>query len=179
MIKTCVGESIRPLLKYCGESVQINEFCKICMPEVVEIDHHCRICDFVFIWGGKGVKIGYHNDIQPQVMVWGGGELVIGNYVSVGLGSILLTATYSHKEGLRMVDGLPEGHTLANYGRLVIQDDVYLGAGCNVLPNITIGEGAIIGANSLVNKDVDPWGIYVGSPAKKIGERPRLNLPKV
>ena len=33
------------------------------------------------------------------------------------------------------------------------------------------GKGAVIGANTLVNKDVEPWGIYVGSPCKKIGER--------
>ena len=40
-----------------------------------------------------------------------------------------------------------------------------------VIMPVKIGEGAVIGANSFVNKDLDPWGIYVGSPAKKIGER--------
>ena len=39
------------------------------------------------------------------------------------------------------------------------------------MPGITIGEGAVIGSNAFVNKDVEPWRIYVGSPAKKIGER--------
>jgi acetyltransferase-like isoleucine patch superfamily enzyme len=50
---------------------------------------------------------------------------------------------------------------------------VYIGAKSVIMP-VTIGEGAVIGAGSFVNKDLDPWGIYVGSPAKKIGERPKI-----
>ena len=50
-------------------------------------------------------------------------------------------------------------------------DDAYIGANCTIMPGVTIGEGAVVGANALVNKDLDPWGIYVGVPCKKIGER--------
>jgi galactoside O-acetyltransferase len=39
------------------------------------------------------------------------------------------------------------------------------------MPNITVGKGSVIGAASFVNKNVEPWGIYVGSPARKIGVR--------
>lgn len=169
-----VGECVREKLRKCHDSVQLNEFCKICKPEMVEIAEHTRICDFVFIWGGNGVTIGKHTDVQPQVVVWGGGALDIGDYVSVGVGTVFLTAVYSHKEGLRMVDGQPKGTTNALYDKIVVHDDVYIGARCTILPKVTIGEGAIIGANSLVNKDVEPWGIYVGSPARKINERPRI-----
>ncbi len=72
-----------------------------------------------------------------------------------------------------MVDGMPEGSSKALYGKLIIQDDAYIGARCTLMPNIVVGEGSVIGAASFVNKDVEPWGIYVGSPAKKIGERKR------
>jgi dTDP-4-amino-4,6-dideoxy-D-glucose acyltransferase len=156
--------------------VRLHPMGKICRPEMVEIGDYSRVCDFAFIWGGRGVRIGKHTDIQVQTVIWGGGELVVGDYVSVGLGSILLTAVYSHKEGLRMVDGLPDDQANALYGKLVIENDVYVGAHCTVLPNIVVGEGAILGAHSLVNKNCDPWGIYVGSPAKKVGERPRLRV---
>ena len=166
-----VGENIRKKLLFCGTDVQLNDLCKICKPEVVELLDNCRICDFVFIWGGLGCKIGKYTDVQPGVKIWGGGAIIIGNYVSIGLGSVLLTATYSHKEGLRMVDGLEEGKTKALYGMLRIEDDVYIGANCTVMPNIVLGEGSILGAHSLATKSLDPWGIYVGSPAKKIGER--------
>ena len=46
------------------------------------------------------------------------------------------------------------------------EDDVYIGARSVIMP-VTIGEGAVIGAGSFVNKDCEPYGIYVGSPAKK------------
>ena len=42
------------------------------------------------------------------------------------------------------------------------------------MPDITIGEGAIIGAGSFVNRDIEPWSINVGSPSRKIAERPKL-----
>jgi galactoside O-acetyltransferase len=164
------------MLKHCGKGVRINALAKICVPEVVALEDNCRICDFVFIWGGLGVKIGKFTDMQPQTVIWGGGQAIIGDYVSVGVGSVLLTAGYSYHEGLRMVDGQRPDEANAEYGKLEVQNDVYIGARSVLLPNIVIGEGAIIGANSLVGKDVAPWSIMIGNPARKIGERPRLRI---
>ena len=110
------------------------------------------------------------------MVVWGGGQLLVGNRVSIGPGSVLLTAVYSYMEGLKMVDGLGEGSVNALYGKLVIGDDVYIGANCTLMPDITIGVGAVIGAGSFINKDAEPWGIYVGSPAKKVGVRPQTPI---
>ncbi|NLV17261.1 MAG: acyltransferase [Syntrophomonadaceae bacterium] len=168
-----MGENVKRLLKNCGEGIRLMPLAKIAKPEVVELDDYCRLRDFVFIWGGQGVKIGKYTDIQPHVVVWGGGKLTVGDRVSIGPGSVLLTAVYSHAEGLKMVDGLGEGTTKALYGQLVIENDVYIGANCTLMPDITIGEGAVIGAGSFINKDAEPWGIYAGSPAKKIGTRPQ------
>ena len=170
-----MGENVRALLKSCGKDVRLMPLAKIANPHVVELGDHCKVRDFVFVWGGQGVRIGQYCDIQPHVVVWGGGKLEIGDRVSVGPGSVLLTAVYSHAEGMRMVDGLGEGATKALYGQLSIESDVYIGANCTLMPDITIGEGAILGAGSFVNKNCDPWGIYVGSPAKKMGVRPKPN----
>ena len=67
-----------------------------------------------------------------------------------------------------MVDGMENSKVKG--GKLEIGDDVYIGANCTIMP-VKIGEGCVIGAGSCVGKDCDPWGIYVGSPAKKIGIR--------
>jgi acetyltransferase-like isoleucine patch superfamily enzyme len=165
-----MGEEVKKLLLWWGEGVTIHPLAKICRPEAVVLMSHCTIGDFVFIWGGESTEIGFYSHIQVGVKIWGGGTTIIGNYVSVGLGSVLLSAVYDYKAGLRMVDHLPDGETKTLLGRLVIKDDVYIGANCIIMP-VTIGEGAIIGAGSLVTKDLDPWGIYVGSPCKQIGER--------
>ncbi len=168
-----MGDNVKALLKKCGETTKIFPLAKLCKPEVIEIGEMNRIHDFVFMWGGLGIKIGNYNDIQTFVNIWGGGELIMGDYISIGGGSQLLTATYDYK-GYRMVDGLPEDHTNTLFGKLVIESDVYIGVNSTIMPNVIIAEGSVIGGGSFVNKSTEPWSIYVGSPAKKIGERPRL-----
>ena len=56
---------------------------------------------------------------------------------------------------------------------VVVGKDALLGAGCTILPGITVGDGAIIGAGAVVTKDVRPYAIMAGVPAKEIGERGR------
>ena len=165
-----MGENVKSKLRSCGEGVKIYPLAKIAFPHVVDIGNHSKIRDFAFIFAGAGVKIGEYTDIQPHTVIWGGGETIIGSRVSTGPGTVFLSATYSHASGLKMVDGLPEGQTAILGGKLIIGDDVYIGARCTIMP-VTIGEGAVIGAGSLVNKDCDPWGIYVGNPARKVAER--------
>ena len=97
-----MGDNVKDKLKKCGEGVRIFPLTKICKPEVIELGDWCRIHDFVFIWGGLGVRVGKYSDLQPQVSIWGGGETIIGDYVSVGVGSVLLSAVYSYKEGLNL-----------------------------------------------------------------------------
>lgn len=167
-----MGENVKDKLRSCGEGVKIYPLAKIAFPHVVDLGNHCKIRDFAFIFAGKGVKIGEYTDIQPHTTIWGGGETIIGDRVSTGPGTVFLSATYSHAAGLKMVDGLEEGETEILGGKLIIGNDVYIGARCTIMP-VTIGDGAVIGAGSFVNKDCEAWGIYVGSPAKKIGERPR------
>lgn len=169
-----MGENVRSKLKHCGEGVRLYPMAKIAFPHVVELGNHVKVRDFAFIFAGEGLIVGEYTDIQPHTVIWGGGLTIIGARVSTGPGTVFLSATYSHAPGLRMVDGLPEGAAKAIGGKLVVGDDVYIGARSVIMP-VTIGEGAVIGAGSFVNKDCEPYGIYVGSPAKKIGERPKLD----
>lgn len=168
-----MGDNVKSKLKKCGDNVRLYPLCKIAKPEVVEIGNNSRVRDFAFIWGGLGVIIGKFCDIQPHVVIWGGGNLEIRNFVSIGVGSVILTAGYDYN--FRMVDGLPE-ETKTDFGEVFIDSDAYIGAHCTIMPNIRIGQGAVIGANSLVLKDIEPWSINVGSPCKKIGTRPRGEL---
>lgn len=169
-----MGENVKSKLKSCGEGVKIYPMAKIAFPGVVELGNHSKVRDFAFIFAGEGLIVGEYTDIQPHTVIWGGGLTIIGDRVSTGPGTVFLSATYSHAPGLRMVDGLPPGAAIAIGGKLVIGNDVYIGARSVIMP-VTIGEGAVIGAGSFVNKDCEPYGIYVGSPAKKIGVREKLN----
>lgn len=55
-------------------------------------------------------------------------------------------------------------------GKIIINSDAWIGAGAIILPNVTIGEGAVVGAGAVVTKDVNPYTIVAGVPANKIGD---------
>lgn len=170
-----MGNNVRDKLRSCGEDVKLYPMAKIAFPHVVDIGSHSKIRDFAFIFAGEGVKIGEYTDVQPHTIIWGGGLTIIGDRVSTGPGTVLLSQTYSHAAGLKMVDGMGEGESAILGGRLEIGNDVYIGARCTIMP-VTIGEGCVIGANSFVSKDCEPWSIYFGSPARKVGVRPRIEI---
>ena len=165
-----MGDNLRKTLKYVGKDVVLYPLCKLIRPQNAEIDDYARILDYTFIDAGKSLKIGKHSMITWQVVIEGGANTYIGDRVFIGPGSKILTSTYAI-HGYYSAEFIPDGCHKIEYGDITLNDDVYIGANCTLLPGITIGEGAAVGANALVNCDLEPWGIYVGTPAKKIGVR--------
>ena len=58
-----------------------------------------------------------------------------------------------------------------NKGFTIIESDVWIGDGAVIMPGITVGTGAVVGANSVVTKNLEPYGVYAGAPAKLIKKR--------
>ena len=174
-----MGENVKRRLKKCGEDVEIYPLAKIIKPEVIEVGDNSMIDDFTFIYGGKGIKIGRYVHIASFVSIIGGGELELGDYAVLACGSRILTGTDTYYGGKRMSTALPEEQRNVVRGMIVIEKDAFLGMNAVVHPNVRIGKGAIIGSNSLVLKDVEPWSINVGSPCKKVGERPIVVMEDV
>ena len=169
-----MGESAKRSLKKCGEDVKIYPLAKIVKPDVVEVGDNSMIDDFTFIYGGGGIKIGRYVHIASFVSIIGGGELELGDYAVLACGSRILTGTDTYYGGKRMSTALPEEQRNVVRSNVVVEKDAFVGMNTVVHPNVRIEEGAIIGSNSLVLKDVEPWSINVGSPCKKVGERPRV-----
>ena len=165
-----MGDNIRKQLKFCGDDVVIHPLCKMLKASNAELDDACHLLDYVFIDAGSSLKIGKYSIITWFVLIEGGAKTIIGDRVFVGPGTKILTSTYE-LNGVYAAEFLPEEFHATKYGDIVIEDDAYIGANCTIMPGVTIQEGAVAGANCLVNKDLEPWGIYVGTPCKKIGER--------
>ena len=65
-----------------------------------------------------------------------------------------------------------------SHGPVKISKHSIIGVGSVIFPNVTVGEGCAIGAMSLVNKSIDPWGVYVGVPVIRIKDRSKNLLEK-
>lgn len=165
-----MGENVLPNLKYCGRNVILYSTCKIMRAENMEIDDFSRIFDFVYIDAGKSLKIGKYSFITWHCLIEGGANTFIGDRCFIGPGSKLLTSTYKF-HGFYTNEFLPEKCRETEYGDIILENDSYIGANSVIMPGVHIKEGAVLGSNAFANKDLDSWGIYVGSPAKKIGER--------
>lgn len=108
---------------------------------------------------GKGSIIGNKAILDARR-----GGITIGENVNLSTGVWLWTGQHDYQDPyFRSVEG--------KRGPIVIHDRVWIGPRVTVLHSVTIGEGAVIAAGSLVNKDVEPYSLYAGIPAKKIGER--------
>ena len=164
-------------LKRLGLGVRIFPMVKIVKGEVVEVDDGSQIDDFTFINGGAGVRIGKFNHIASFVSIIGGGEFVAGDFVGIATGARLITGTHHYGDGKRICPLVPAEEQCVIRGKIVLEKDVFIGANAIIHPNITIGEGAIIGSGGIVLKDVEPWTINVGAPVRVVGTRPKVKEP--
>jgi acetyltransferase-like isoleucine patch superfamily enzyme len=161
-------------LRFLGENVTIYNWAKLIKEEVIEIGAGTRIDDFVLIYGGQGIVLGRYNHICSFVSIVGGGQLITGDYVGMAAGCRIITGAHCHEHGRHMVSTVPPEQQEILVGKVILERDVFLGSNSIVLPNVTIGEGAMIGAGSVVNRDVAPWTINMGVPARVIGMRPKV-----
>jgi acetyltransferase-like isoleucine patch superfamily enzyme len=175
-----MGVNVKPLLKKCGKDVMIYPLAKVVNPHLVEIGDHSRLCDFTFIHPGtgKGYKIGRYTDIEQFSSLWGGGEILIGDFVNVGPGVTFFSSKFDYRDGGFLSSVVPEQYLNIEYGSIIVGNHAFIGTNSTIMVGVHIGEGAVVGANSFVNKDLEAWSVYVGNPLRKIGERPRDVLEK-
>ncbi len=162
--------------KKLGKNVKIYESAKIIKPEVIEIGDFTQIDDFTFINGGKGVFIGRYVHIACFVSIIGGGELYLGDYVGLAAGTRIITGTDTYYGGSRMGPNIPTEQRNLIISFIKIEKEACLGTNVIVHPGVTIGEGAVIGSNSLVLRDIEPWTVNVGSPCKPIKKRQKVRF---
>ncbi len=140
---------------------------------------------------GTLIEIGARTLVDSFVKIkpaGGSGEVVIGADCALNSGTVIYTGN-----GVRIGDGVliaanctlaPTNHEFSDTtrrirdqgfqpsrGGIVIEDDVWLGAGVVVLDGAHIGKGCVIAAGSVVRGALEPYSIYAGVPAKRIGPR--------
>jgi galactoside O-acetyltransferase len=159
-----------------GQDVTIWPQAKIVSPEFIAIGDSVIIDDFVFIMGGKSTQIGSFVHIASFTSITGGGELVMEDFTALSSGVRVFTGNEDYLGGCLTNSSVPAPYRLPTRSFVHIRKHAIIGANTVILPGVVIGEGAAIGANSLVTKDCEPWKIYGGSPAKAIKTRPQEKI---
>lgn len=164
-------------LKSYGTNVKISRFARIYSPEKISIGDNVRIDDFCIL-SGK-VTIGSHIHISAYVALYGSMGIELEDYTGISP----MTTVYSAMDdfgGDYLIGPIhPEEKTHVTGGKVTIKKYSQIGTHCVVFPNLTIGEGSVVGACSMVRHNTEPWTIYVGIPAHKLKERSRGLINKL
>ena len=133
-----------------GDNVRIDDFC--ILTGNIHIGNNIHIACFSFMSGGYGIELHDFSQFAPRTTILSGSD----DYKGYSL------------VGPQIPDDFkPRLET----GKVIIGRHTLLGVNCTILPNVTIGEGCSVGAYSLIKRGLEPWGIYTGVPAKRLGDR--------
>lgn len=129
----------------------------------------------VYLWAKHGISVGDYFYIGKFSQIECDAE--IGDHVMLA-GNVALVGRYDHHyrqigTPTRLADQIRDKqyNWKGLYNKIVIEDDVWVGYGSIILSGVTIGQGSIVAAGSVVTKDVEPFSLYAGVPARKIGDR--------
>jgi acetyltransferase-like isoleucine patch superfamily enzyme len=162
--------------KKMGKNVRIYPLAKILNPEMISIGNDVIIDDFVLLDGKQETKIGSYVHIGSFCSIVGGGRFIMEDFSGLSSGCRIFTGSEDFSGSSLTNPTIPAEFRNVTRSFVVIKKHVILGANVVVLPGVTIGEGAAIGACSLVIKDVEAWTINAGSPTRVLGKRPREKI---
>lgn len=163
-------------LKKIGEDVFISEQSLIKRPHLCEIGSHNAIDNGVTI--STQLSMGDYIHIAPYVVVIGGekSKLILEDFSFVAAGTKIVCGSEDYTGKGLVGPTIPEKYRTVKYTTVKFERFAGCGVNCSIMPGITLAEGSVLGANSLLTKDTEPWTIYVGSPAKPIKIREQKNI---
>lgn len=140
----------------CGNDVIIKKFCKF--------------------YNSKNISIGSYVYIGPQCKLFGGGNITIGNGVVFGEEVTIISSIHNYDS--------PDLRTLPFDNRnilkpVTIDNYVWIGSRTIIMPGVQIKKGSVVGAGSVVTKDVEEFSIVAGNPAKEIKKRSFINFDSI
>lgn len=138
-------------------------------PENISLGSNVYVGHYAILKGyyKNEMVIGDETWIGQQCFLHSAGGITIGRRVGIGPGVRMITSV--HAEAGRQV---PVLFSPVETAPIVIEDDADIGVGAIVLPGVTIGRGAIVGAGAVVTRSVPPYAVVAGVPARVLRYRP-------
>jgi maltose O-acetyltransferase len=147
----------------------INDLSKRVIPfrphDAKRIGDGCFYIDQIVWLNGDRIEMGEKVGFNFGCYVNGFGGLTIGDRTIIGPYTMIHTANHE------MDTGRPIPEQGWNLGPVDIGPDCWIGMGVCILPGVTIAEGCVVGAGSVVTRDLEPYSVAVGNPAKPIKSR--------
>jgi galactoside O-acetyltransferase len=167
LLKYIYGVLMKTQIRSVGNMFYPGYFLQIKGGQNIEIGSNFSSNGNVRLYADNGkIVIGNNNSFNSNVFIGGSGsEIHIGNNVLIGPNCVLRSSDhkFSKNEIIKNQGHIP--------GKIIIEDDVWLGANVVVLKDVIIKKGSVIGAGSVVTKSTEMYSINAGVPAKKITER--------
>lgn len=164
-------------LKSVGTDVLISKKASIYSPSSISVGNHVRIDDFSIL-SGK-IEIGSHVHISAYVALYGSMGICIGDYAGLSARSIVYSAVDDFGGDYLIGPMCPEEMTHVTGGTVYLKNYTQVGASSVIMPNITLEEGAVVGAMSFVNKSLSEWSINAGIPCRFLKSRSKNLLNKL
>ena len=134
---------------------------------VIEVGQECEINQGVELnpWGGA-IRLGRRVWLGPYAVIYGHGGVEIGDQTLVSMHVSILSSDHAIPERAKMIRNCGDVLKHTKIGR-----DVWIGTNAVVLGGVTIGDGCVIGAGSVVTKDLPAYSVAVGVPARVVRTR--------
>jgi maltose O-acetyltransferase len=113
----------------------------------------------------SSIKLGRGVCINSNTYVYGRGGVEFGDYALIGPNCTISSGDHN------LDPSLPISHQRPKSQRIVLGRDCWIGANVVIVGGVTIGEGVVVGGGAVVTGDLEPFGIYVGVPARKLRQR--------
>lgn len=161
-----------------GENVRIEGSCTIIGAKNISFGDNVRIDGYCTIVAtGEGhVRIGSYVHIAGYCGLYGGHGIVMEDFSGLSSGVRIYSASDDYSGEHLTNPTVPAEYLGGARGEVRLGKHAIVGANTVILPGAVIGEGSAVGSQALVTKSLDPWGIYAGSPAKRLKERSRALL---
>ena len=159
-----------------GDDVMIWAKAQIIGAEHISLGDRVIIDDFVLLMATQPMLIGSFVHIAAATTVMGGGSFRMEDFATLSGGVRVYTGTDDYLGGSMVNSTVPAPWRVPVRSFVQLGRHSVIGAGSVVLPGVTVGEGAAVGAMSLVSKDCEPWTVYAGSPARPLRARPRERI---
>lgn len=157
-----------------GDGVRISPKASLHNAKNIRIGSHVRIDDFCVLSAGDGgIEIGNFIHMGVFSSLIGAGKITLRDFCNLSARTSIYSSNDDYS-GVHMTSPtVPPEFTGVTHAAVTVGRHVIIGAGSVLLPGVTVEDGVAVGALSLIKQNCEAFGIYAGSPARRIGNRKR------